>query len=530
MKTLVALFKIRIANTFSLSKFLKKRKIELIGILLLAIYVIISLFSTIFMSANNIAKTLVQYNLITYMPVLFFIGSSFMIFMVTADSAKGNMFNSTDNDLLLSMPIRPSTILASRLIFVILWNLLISFAIMLPTFITYILNTHVTLGFYLYALFIVLLLPIIPTILASIIGYIVAYLTSKSNIKNWFEIFISLIIMAAIFFIIYKGNDIINYVVIHNAELNSILKWGFYPVYLVLEMLQDNNYLSLIIFIILNIVLFIIFIYILSINFKKIIAKLQENRTRSNFVMKALHSESISKTLFNKEVKRYFSSPIYVFNTLFGPVMILLVAVASIFYDKSKIMSVIGVSGGEDMLFSFLVAGVMLITFFTNTTSSSISIEGRNFWIMKTLPIHSRDIFNGKMKLNLVLILPVAYLSLIIFYFTLGLTIIQLITLLILTLLAALVAVQFGLLINLKFPKMDAVNDTVVVKQSISSMISIMVPLVTIMVLSSIYAGLKDVIDFNILLGIVVIILIILNFIEHHLLSTWGENRFRKIA
>jgi ABC-2 type transport system permease protein len=193
-------------------------------------------------------------------------------------------------------------------------------------------------------------------------------------------------------------------------------------------------------------------------------------------------------------------------------------------------MSVIGVSGGEDMLFSFLVAGVMLITFFTNTTSSSISIEGRNFWIMKTLPIHSRDIFNGKMKLNLVLILPVAYLSLIIFYFTLGLTIIQLITLLILTLLAALVAVQFGLLINLKFPKMDAVNDTVVVKQSISSMISIMVPLVTIMVLSSIYAGLKDVIDFNILLGIVVIILIILNFIEHHLLSTWGENRFRKIA
>jgi ABC-2 type transport system permease protein len=134
------------------------------------------------------------------------------------------------------------------------------------------------------------------------------------------------------------------------------------------------------------------------------------------------------------------------------------------------------------------------------------------------------------MRLNLVLILPVAYLSLLIFYFTLGLTIAQLITLFILTLLASLVAVQFGLLINLKFPKMDAPNDTAVVKQSASAMISIMVPLVTIMVVSSVYTGLKDVINFNALLGIVLFILLILIFVEHYLLSTWGENRFRKIA
>jgi ABC-2 type transport system permease protein len=368
---------------------------------------------------------------------------------------------------------------------------------MIPTFVVYALNTHVTLGFYLFAFFIFLLSPIVPTILACIIGYVVAYLTSKSNVKNWFEIFISLIIIAAIYYVIYKGGDILNYVVVHNAELKDILKWGFYPVYLVLEMLQDDNYLSLIIFIILNISLFIIFIYVLSINFKKIIAKLQENRTKSNFVMKTLRSESISKTLFIKEVKRYFSSPIYVFNTLFGPAIILLAAIASIFYDKSKILSVLKVSGGEEMIYPFLVAAIMFVAFFTSTTSSSISIEGKNFWIMKTLPLHSKDIFKGKMRLNLVLILPVAYLSLLIFYFTLGLTIAQLITLFILTLLASLVAVQFGLLINLKFPKMDAPNDTAVVKQSASAMISIMVPLVTIMVVSSVYTGLKDVINFN---------------------------------
>jgi ABC-2 type transport system permease protein len=530
MKTLMTLFKIRMTNTFSLNRILKRSKFELIGILVLAIYVVISLFSTMFMATNNVAKTLVQYNLIIYLPVLFFIGSAFMTFMLTMNNAKTNMFNSNDNDLLLSMPIRPSTILASRLIFIILWNLLISVSIMLPTFIVYALNTHVTLGFYFYAIFIILLLPVIPTVLSCILGYVIAYFTSKSNVKNWFEIIISLIILGAIYYVIYKGNDILNYVINHNEELKDILKWGFYPVYLVLEMLQDNNYLSLIIFIIVNICLFAIFTYILSVNFKKIIARLQENRAKSNYVMQSLHSKSVSKTLFLKEVRRYFSSPIYVFNTLFGPAMIMIAAIASIFYDKEKILSVIGVSGGEGMIFSLLVAAVMFIAFFTSTTSSSISIEGKNFWIMKTLPLSAKDIFKGKMLLNLVLILPVTYLSLIILYFTLGLTVIQLITLLVLASISSLVAVQFGLLVNLKFPKMNAINDVVVVKQSASAMISVMIPLVTIMIVSSVYAGFKDVINFNILLGITLVILTILTFVEHYLLSTWGENRFKEIA
>jgi ABC-2 type transport system permease protein len=374
------------------------------------------------------------------------------------------------------------------------------------------------------------LLPVIPTILACIVGYVVAYFTSKSNAKNWFEIIISLFLIGALYYVIYKSGDILNYIVMHNEELKSILKWGFYPIYLVLEMLNDYNYLSLIIFIILHVALFTLFTYILSIKFKKIIAKLQENRTKSNFVMKTLHSESTSKTLFIKEVKRYFSSPIYVFNTLFGPIMILLVAMASIVYDKGKIMSVIGVNVGEDMIFQVLVAGILFTTFFTSTTSSSISIEGKNFWIMKTLPINPKDIFKGKMLLNLVLIIPATYLSLAILYFTLGLTIIQLLTLIALTLISALVTVQFGLLINLKFPKMNAINDVVIVKKSASAMISVMIPLVTVMAAASVYTSLKDVIDFNFLLGIVLMLLTLLVFVEHRILETWGVKRFKEIA
>jgi ABC-2 type transport system permease protein len=481
------------------------------------------------MSADGMIKALKPYNLAFYVPILFFVGSSLMTFMFTTYNAKGSMFNSNDNDMLLSMPIKPSTILASRLIFIVLWNMLVSLAVMIPVCIIYAMNVHVSFSYYFFCFFIFLLLPIIPTILASVIGYAIAYFTSKSNAKNWFEIISSVAIMGIIYYVIYRGNDILNYVIAHNDELKDIVKWCFYPIYLVIEMLQDNNYLSLVIFIILNISLFVIFTNILSIKFKKIIAKLQENRTRSNFVMKSLHSESVSKSLFIKETKRYFSSPIYVFNTAFGPALIFIAAIASIFFDKSKILNAIGVSVGENMIFQFLVLTVMFIAFFTSTTSSSISIEGRNFWIMKTLPLSPSSIFKGKILLNLVLLLPIAYLSLVILYFTLNLSIIQLITLLALVSISSLLAAQFGLLVNLKFPKLNANNDTIVVKQSASAMISVLIPMATIMIISSIYTGFSDIINFNVLLGTVLIILLILCFVEHNLLETWGVKRFKQI-
>jgi ABC-2 type transport system permease protein len=136
------------------------------------------------MSADGMIKALKPYNLAFYVPILFFVGSSLMTFMFTTYNAKGSMFNSNDNDMLLSMPIKPSTILASRFIFIILWNMLISLAIMTPVFAVYVMNAHVTLSFYLYAVFIFLLLPVVPTIISSIIGYIIAYLTSKRILKT----------------------------------------------------------------------------------------------------------------------------------------------------------------------------------------------------------------------------------------------------------------------------------------------------------------------------------------------------------
>ncbi len=528
MKNLLLLLKARITNTYNIKKLFMTNKYKLILYVILACYVIFSLFITFYNGAVGMVDMLVKYQMISYMLVIFFVGASFAAFMFSIYNAKNSMFNSNDNDLLLSMPIKPTTILASRITYITVWNLITSLFVMIPAFIAYANNVDVTITYYIYAFIVLLFLPVVPTILASIIGSVIAYFTSKSNAKNWFEIIISFAMVFLIYYATGRMNDIINYIANNINNFEQVLKYGFYPVYLVGRIFNENSLSSLILYILINVSLFTIFTYLLSINFKKIIAKLQENRTKSNYDVKNLTTKSVGKILFYKEIKRFFSSPIYVFNTSTGIVLLLIGALASIFYDIDQILMTINIGGGSN-IFMLLVPVILLVVFLSNTTSASISLEGKNFWILKNLPVNPLQIFKGKIALNMALVLPFVITSLIIMYFTVGLSLIQLVTLILLALIAALVSAEFGLLVNLKFPKMDAINDTAVVKRSLSVMICVLGPMAVIMGLTSIYTSISEYLDFNIVVTAIIIILVIIACFESYLLRTFGVERFKKI-
>lgn len=528
MKHLILLLKARIINAYNIKKLFMTNKYKLILYAILFCYVIFSLFVTFYGGAKGMADMLSQYQMISYMLVIFFVGASLATFMFSVYNAKNSMFNSADNDLLLSMPIKPTTILASRIIYITVWNLITSLFVMIPAFVAYAKNVDVTISYYLYAFIVLLFLPVIPTILASIIGSVIAYFTSKSNAKNWFEIIMSFAIMFLIYYATGRMNDIINYLVNNINNFEQVLKYGFYPVYLVGKIFNENSILSLILYVLINAGLFTIFTYLLSINFKKIIVKLQENRTKSNYDVKNLTSKSVSKVLFNKEIKRFISSPIYVFNTSTGVVLLLILAVATIFYDIDQILTTINISGGSN-IFMLLVPLVLLVAFLSNTTSASISLEGKNFWILRNLPVNPQQVFKSKIALNMALVLPFVLVSLIIMYFSVGLSLIELVILILLSLIATLVSAQLGLLVNLKFPKMDAINDTVVVKRSVSVMICVLGPMAVIMGLSSIYTKISKYFDFNIVVMTIIIILVIIACLESYLLRTFGVERFKRI-
>ena len=105
------------------------------------------------------------------------------------------------------------------------------------------------------------------------------------------------------------------------------------------------------------------------------------------------------------------------------------------------------------------------------TTSTSISLEGKEWWIVKSLPIDAKTLFDSKILVNLTIILPFYVISEILLMIGLRLGVMDAIWLIILPLILILFACVFGITINLLFPVFQWENDVTIVKQSASAMI-----------------------------------------------------------
>ena len=144
------------------------------------------------------------------------------------------------------------------------------------------------------------------------------------------------------------------------------------------------------------------------------------------------------------------------------------------------------------------------------------------------LPIHPKEVFRAKKSVNLLLLIPAITISLIIFRLSNYITYTEMIYLLILSIVASFLVANFGLICNLLFPKLDAQNDTVIVKQSMSSLLGIITPLIALIIYLIIIDSLK--LNQNSILILTIIIISILLISTQIILNTWGVKKYRKLS
>ena len=105
-------------------------------------------------------------------------------------------------------------------------------------------------------------------------------------------------------------------------------------------------------------------------------------------------------------------------------------------------------------------------------SSVSISIEGKRFQNMKSMPIASSKYIWAKILFNVLLVLPFALTAGIMSacFFADG-GVVAIISYFVLPILSVVLSSCFGILLNLLFPKMQFSNDAQVVKQSLSGVL-----------------------------------------------------------
>ena len=450
------------------------------------------------------------------------------------------LFNCKDDQLLLSLPIERKTILFVRILKFYIFELIFNSMFIIPLIISYLRwADSIDINFFITSIVMTLLLPIIPIVLSCIIGALITSISSRSKHKKLIQTIGSILFVLAVMYLSYNMDNFMTHLVERATSVNDLISKIYYPAGLYANLIVNFNVKDLLIFTLVNILLLGALIFVLSKVYFKINSRLKGVITSTKVDINTLKfkSNNVTKSLIKKELNTFFNTPVLIINSGFGLVLFLiLVVMVSIKY--SSFVSSISQIIGEDVSLSIItnntsfiiLALILFTTFMTSITNSVISLEGKGINILKSLPVEEKKILMSKVLYGLVLTTPVLLLGDLILFINFKTSFIQALLLIIISIVGPLLMHLFGVIINLKFPKLDADNSTEVVKQSASSFISVFTGMILMIGSIALLVELFDKMNPNLLLALYVFIFIVLDILLYIYLVKRSVKDFKDLT
>lgn len=535
MKKLIRLLKAAMSQDMDMFKYKTKasdsKAKQIIFPIILSLIVMFAVGVYAVMFASEFSKVNLTYIMLT----LFIILTTILTLVEGIYKSQGILFDAKDNDLLFALPIEKSKILFVRIFKLLSFQFLYNALFMIPAYIVYIYYEHPGISFYPISILMTFLLPIIPTVISSIIGYIIKAVSVKFKAKKIVQTVFTMIIFFGIFYISLNTQGILENIINNAESINAVIKKVYYPAGAYIDLIQNFDLTTLLILIAVNIVPLVIFIMIASKFYFGIISKSSEkgkSKKIKNIESKVKVKSKLS-ALVSKELKRYFSSTVYIFNTSFGLILLLIITIAM----SVNINGVINtITEGEGM--GFDIIPIMPKIFFclvtytacmTSITSSSISLEGKSFNITKSLPTSVDTILLSKILMSCIITMPVILISDLIFFIAFQVEIIDILFILAISILMPILIAIIGLFTNLKYPKMNASSDTEVVKQSMSTTIAVFSGMILGLAFAVLMVAEAQTPNTNLFVLIELIVLAIVVLALWKKLKKYGNKRFKEI-
>ena len=542
MKKLLSLLKATMSQDMSLFRIKARnesRARKIVLPIVLALLVMFSVGSYVAILAEELAPSDLTYIVLT----IFIMVTSLLTIIEGVYKSQGILFEARDNELLFSLPITQSKIFFIRIFKLITFQFLYNSLFMLPAIIVYAIYEKTNVSFYLISTVMLVLLPIIPTILGCIFGYIIKGLSAKFKARNIMQVLFTSLILLGIFYVSFNMQGMVANIVQNANSIQEIITKIYYPAGLYINLIQNFNILDLVTLLAINIVPAFVFVYVASIFYFKINSKLGEKGNGNKKVGVAKTTEKTYRVrtqlsgLIHKEMKRFFSSPVFMVNAGFGMVLMIAVTFAlSINFDgminsmMQGMETEIPIPIGEikNMMPKVFYGFVIFISCMTSMTSSMISLEGKSFNITKSLPVETEKILLSKVLTSNILSIPIFLICDVIFFIAFKVAIIDIVFILLASIVMPTLTALIGILMNLKYPKMNATSDTEVVKQSMSSMLSVFMGMfvailsIAIMIMGNNY-------NTNLFVALELLTFSIITFMLWRILKKYGAKRFKEI-
>lgn len=408
-------------------------------------------------------------------------------------STQSQLFQSKDNELLLSMPIKPRDVLLSRLLLVYLLNFLFTLLVLLPcgiaaaeTFGT----TGVGIAGYVLAAF---LLPLLSTAICCLLGWLLSLLTARANNKAIINTLMTVAFLV-VFYLVYfrflkiafnEDGNAIETITLLLTKLEGVFASYLAPFYWFGKLFAEGNVLCGLGALAVIVLPMVLAVVLISKSFYKITMSGSKVKKRV-YLQKSMRVSGLRWALVRKELKHFSASAAYMTNCSMGILMLL---AASVFLlikrDLAEQLTIL--LPDEGVITLLAVLALCFVSFGNTITAPSVSLEGKNRWIVQSIPTDMSNVLLAKVDMHLILTAPVLLFASIVFAVCFGISGIGLVLLLVLPQVMNLLSALAGLWLNILMPKYEWASETVPVKQSAPVAIVLIGSMLYPMVLAGVY-------------------------------------------
>lgn len=477
MKKLFSLIRATLTENMSLFSINSKKQSKL-GKKLFPIFMFFIIFSYMWMYSNMLYEQLDEAN-VEFVGLLIFVFLTTILTIVEGIyKAPTLLFNCKDDNMMFSLPIKKRTVLFVRILKFYIFELLYNSMFLLPAMVAYVRWVQVDWTYYLASAVGLLVFPIIPIVFSCIIGMITSSISAKFKKKNIVQILITFVLLIGVLYLSFNLQTLMAKIAEHATSITEVLTKLYFPAGLFTNMITNFNIVDLLILVGSNIGIFAVTIFILSKIYFKISSSVKTIKSG-----KTSNKPYIIKTtkplaaLVKKEFKKFMSSTTFVVNAAFGLVLFL-IGCGVLTFNNSLIETFsaqFGITTEEviALIPMMLVGFIIFSSLMTSITSSMISLEGRTFNILKSLPTKPYTIIKAKVLTALIVMIPCFLIGDAMVIIKYGCNLPELLLVLAASVIVPIFAETIGIVINLKYPKLDAINDAEVVKQSMSSSVAV---------------------------------------------------------
>lgn len=403
--------------------------------------------------------------------------------------AAGQLFGAKDNEALLSMPIKPSQILVSRILVLLTVEYSFSLLLAVPAVAVWLWSGYGSALGLVYFVIGFILAPLMAMSVSLLLAWLLSIITTRLRFKNIITLVLSLAFLLGYLYGYMYIQQYWGELIQRGAEISAALRRAMPPFYAFGTGVAGASAREMLIFAAWSILPFAAVIVLLSARYLQILTT-NKGDVKVKYTEKVLKTSGAGLALTKKELAHYWSKPMVILNTSLGSVFMLVVAVALIVRQADVLAYIQPLFTLLDGVSLAALGAIALVALGStnNLSASLISLEGQHLWIAKSIPVSPLKILLSKAYAYLLTSsIPCLATSLVIGYVAAENLLDWLLLIIMPQTFLAFIAFA-GLAINLNLPKLDWTNETLVVKQSASTMAGIFGAMALVAGLALLYA------------------------------------------